>query len=236
MRRTYNFLSVLALASALILNSCSGGTNDDADFKSSVVGANGETGKLNIILGEAVNAATIKINEGAGIVEATASLEIDGAKTDLAGTYDTETKAIILNGGEYSFVGETGENGRISGDYTNGEEDGIFAGFDATNNEVIVYCGTYTGGEGCSAPGCSGVWSATTSSGGYAVGTYFGNDGSSNGTLWGTFSDNTMTGEDDHGSIMTGTISDGVVTGTWTLTDGGAIASGTFEASTEACP
>jgi hypothetical protein len=229
--------SALLLGIILMFGACGDSDGDDnAAFKSSVAGANGESGKLSVYIDAAV-ASSVRINEDPTVLAITGKLELEGggATTDLTGTYDTVSEELILNGADYSFVGATTSDGRISGDYTKGLEEGIFAGFDSSSNEVKVYCGTYTS-DVCTALGCSGVWSATTSSDGHAAGTYYGNDGLSNGTLWGTFINDIMTGEDDHGSIMTGTIADGVVTGTWILEQEGETVTGTFEASTENCP
>lgn len=228
-------VSALLLGTILVTGSCGGSEDNNAAFKSSIVDASGESGKLSIYLVDAAASTTARINEDPTVVNISGTVEVANGTTELTGTYDTTNDVIILDGGDYSFVGETTTDGKISGDYTKGLEEGIFAGFDSSTNTVLVYCGTYTSSD-CTAPGCSGVWSATTSSGGYASGTYFGNDGVSNGTLWGTFTNNTMSGEDDHGSIMTGTVSNGAVTGTWTLEDEGTTTTGTFEASTESCP
>ncbi len=216
------FLSTFLLTTTFACNS----ETTSPDFSSAVVGAGGESGKLNITLNTA--SASVKINEDTNNTAVTATVDIGGTITPLTGTYNSNDNTVTLSGGNYSFTGETTTDGKISGSYTNASGTGLFSGFDSKTDTVIVYCGTYLS-DNCTDPNCSGTWNITTSSAGRASGTYLGNGGQG-GILWGTFSGNSFSGVDDEGSVCTGTIVDGKVTGTWELRG----TTGSFEATV--CP
>lgn len=222
-------LSVIFAGLGVIALSCGGSDESSYDYVTSVVGDGDESGKLNVSLSTTVSSA-VTADAAADQTEISAILELAGGTSELTGTLDTATNEVVLTGGIYNFTGTASADGKLYGSYTNASGDGVFAGFNSQANTVEVYCGTYDS-DNCTDDNCSGIWDITTSSVGLSSGTYLGNGGAS-GILWGTISGNTLAGEDDEGSILTGTVANGVVTGTWEI-DG---TTGTFEGSIAACP
>lgn len=150
---------------------------------------------------------------------------VGGGFVLLTGTLDTETGAVVASGGGYTFTGTLG-GGSLSGTFT-GPSDGIFETINAAGDPVTTYCGTFDG-DGI------GLWMMQIADSGTAeiVGrnevdelNFVGA-----GLLVGTSL--TLQGTVGWSGMATGTVVNGVASGTWIGRDG---YSGTWAGSTSGC-
>ena len=116
-------------------------------------------------------------------IDVTGTLVIAGGPTvTLAGTYDTETKTLVVTGGGYTFTGSFA-SGIMTGAFTGPA--GVSGGFSlspSTNGSVKVYIGTYTSTTGGNSGNFNLAVSGTTLNG-LAVDSPGGNQTPLSGTL-----------------------------------------------------
>jgi hypothetical protein len=203
------------------------GTGTAATFGGTLAGG-GISGELELTIAGSAAAATrmatlpqFRVSGARVIVSVTGCLYLGGSCVALTGTYDTQTKALNVSGGGYTFTG-TWANGRIEGTFTGPGVDGLFVVHGSTRETVQVYCGTYTGDS-------DGIWNlvrrASVLSGVY-------NDVSGDsGELSGTLNNNAVSVSFTGGSAS-GTLSGSVMSGTWQTADG---SSGTWSGTLNGC-
>lgn len=229
-------------------------------FQGTVAGSSGQTGTLDVTvqaklaslntaatLAQRVLAALVPAVEAqTATVAATGTLHIaGGATTTLAGTYDPSAKTVSLSGGGYSFTGSFGVSGVLGTYVAPGSVTGGFSALSTSGGTVSRYCGTYEdSAPDINSPGGiyreSGVWNVQISASGAASGTSTSTQTNNpkfppggTGSVTGQVVGNVLTLVSEEGGRVTGTISNGSVSGSMVTPSGRG--GGTFSGSTGAC-
>ena len=248
------WLMAAACAAAFVVWSCGSddGTNPPDTNTTALAGvmtaSDGSSGKLSLTAdgvfapGVAAPAATMSLSAAAPLavldLSGTAALA-DGSTVDLTGTWNTDTGALQMAGGGYTFTG-TYANGRITGTWDGPSIDGVFSLLVAsTSADIHVYCGTFTGREvedmpsgGTGTAPDNGTWNMVV--GTSTVDVFLVSDEGGIGGVSGTRSGSTVTLTVGGGSA-TGTLSgtnDAFVAGSYTIAGSGQ---GTFQGGESAC-
>lgn len=196
-------------------------------FQGTLIGG-AQSGSFTATVQTAISASVVRRTVGVqATASASATLTLFGAggTFTLAGTFDTSTSTLNLSGGGFVLTG-TVSQGAISGTYTGPNNSrGGFAGLDATQNSITLYCGTWKG------PGQAGTFNLQVSSSGAASMMPTSGDGTGFVYLVGRLNGTalTLTGVTTNNTSAAGVVSGGNVNGTL----GGD--GGTFTGSTSAC-
>lgn len=185
----------------------------------------GISGELDItIAGSAqarANGPLFHVSGSLAVVSVTGCLYLGSSScVTISGTYNTDTKALSITAGQYTFTG-TYSNGTISGSFT-GPGSGSFVAHSNARETVQSFCGTYTGDS-------DGIWNLLRR-GSTVSGVYNDVDGTT-GQLSGSASGNNVSITFTGGSAS-GSISGSQISGTWQTSDG---ASGTWSGRLNGC-
>jgi hypothetical protein len=191
-------------------------------FQGTLVG--GQSGAVTFVIQAAIQPLGGTVNAQV-TASSTLTLFSSGGNVTLTGTFDTSSGTLNVSGGGFVLTG-TVSQGTISGTYTgpNGTRGG-FAGLDATQNSITLYCGTFQN------PGGAGTFGLQVSSNGAASMMPTSGDGTGLIYLLGRLSGTalSLTGVTTNNTSVTGVVSGGNVSGTL----GGD--GGTFAGTTSAC-
>ena len=221
-------LGLALLALAVPFAGCDDDDDDNGPptttrYAGTFTGSSGESGVLNFTVQQPPPAAVAIIR---ATITTTGTATVSGAGTvSLTGTFDDVTGDLNVAGGGFTFSGVV-VDGQIVGDYTGPNGPGTFVALQATNANVSLYCGTFTGDA-------TGMWNLVVSSDGTVVGS-FTDAGDVSAPLSGTVDSGDVALEVPGGDVTaTGSINGGSATGTWT--DVGSGDTGNWTGTTGAC-
>jgi len=248
-------LSAAAILAAAILTACTSKSSTSPNpvgtttYQGTFAGGQGENGVITITVPTATSAsllsysglrANVSLASASSLVNVTGTLAfVSGGTINLTGTFDPSTGAFSLAGGGYTFTG-TLSHANVSGTYTGPKGSGTWAALPAgASPPGAVVSGTYTGTiQGANTDG-SGAFAGP-------IEFQFVQTGTAIGGSWSTSASNTppTTGTISgaiNGSgftftmIVTAPCAQEIVTGSGTITNGGATISASFSSAPIAC-
>ena len=205
---------ILGWLSVQSIQACSSSYVPTNSYQGTVSGSSGLNATLILTMNTQYNA-----ENATGVLD----LGDTGGTISLRGNFSTGG-VLSVSGGGYTFSGNASE-GALLGSFSGPDStSGAFSTLDSTENTITLYCGTFTGSD-------SGIWNMEISSNHDAAASAV---SASHTTLYtGDILGSNLSLTNTAGANASGVLSGTTLNGTWQTPDGD---SGTFSASTEACP